>query len=99
MEMLVQLLRAIKIKAVAEKELLGFRVGAVLAVMRDDLFASFVRVAAVMANARKVVYHGAVEIEQEQICVDGIGERSTVVALVLVVPVFHGVVIGVSKRN
>ena len=67
--------------------------------MLNDFFAPFVGVGAVVAHARVVVHHGAVEVVQEQVGGDGVGQRGAVVALVLVIPVAHGVVIGIRKRD
>ena len=52
-----------------------------------------------MAHTGEVVDHGTVEIQQEQIRGDGIGQGGAVVALVLVVPVLHGIVVGVGQRD
>ena len=46
-----------------------------------------------------VVHHGAVEIQKEQIGGDGIRQSGTVVALVFVVPVLHGVMIGIRQGD
>ena len=67
--------------------------------MRDDLFAPCVGVAAVVPHAGVVVDHGTVEVQQEQIGRDGIGQRGAVVALVFVVPVLHRVVVRERERD
>ena len=67
--------------------------------MPDEFLAPGIGIAAVMAHAGIVVDHRAVEVPQEQVCCDGIGQRRSVIALVFVIPVAHGVVIGISKGD
>ena len=67
--------------------------------MRNDLFAPCIGITAVVADAGVVVDHRAVEIQQEQVCCDRIGQRSAVVALIFIVPVLHRIVIRICQRN
>ena len=67
--------------------------------LRDDLFPPLVGVAAVVADAGEVVDHGAVEVQEEEVRGDGIGEGGPVVAAILVVPVLHGVVVGIGQGD
>ena len=98
-EVVIELLCAVEIKAVTEQQQLGFRVYAVLFVVCNHLLAPCIGVAAVMPDAGVVVDHRAVEVQQEQIRRDRIGQRGAVVALILVVPVLHGVVIRKGEGN
>ena len=67
--------------------------------MRDDLLAPEIGVSAVVADARVVVRIRPVEIEEEQIGGDGVGQRRSVVPPVLVVPVGKREMIRIRQRD
>ena len=56
-EVIVELLCAVKIKAVAEQQQLSLGINAVLFVVSDHLLAPLIGIAAVVADACVVVYH------------------------------------------
>ena len=97
-EVVVKLLCAVKVQAIGEQQELGTRIDAVALVVLNDLFAPFIRIAGVMANAVVVVDHRTVEVHKEEVGGDGVGEGGTVITVILVIPVAHRVVVGVGER-
>ena len=97
--MFIELLRPVKIQAVAEQQLLGSCIDAIFLIMGQDLLAPYIRVAAVVANAGIVVHHGVIEVQQEQVRGDGIREGGSVIPPVFVIPVGHGIVVGIGQGN
>ena len=89
----------VKIQTVGEEQYLGPGVYAVLLEVPDHFLAPFVGVTAVMPDAGIVVDHGPVKVVKEQVRGDGVGQGGAVVAPVLIVPVGHGVVVGVGQRD
>ena len=94
-----KLLGTVEVKAVAEQEHFCFRIYAVAFVMLNHLLSPLVGIAAVVAYARIVINHRASEVEQEKVGCNRIGQRGTVVTVVLRVPILHSVVVGKRKRN
>ena len=64
-----------------------------------NFFAPLIRISAVVTYSCIVIHHRTVEIHQEKVCCYCIGQSRTVIALILVIPVFHSVVVCVGKRN
>ena len=97
LEVVKELLRAVKIETVGEQQQLCPGINAVALVVLDDLLAPFIRIARIVPHTVVVVDHGAVEVHQKQVGGDGIGQGGTVVAVVFVIPVAHCVVVGVGE--
>ena len=89
----------VKVQAVAEKQHLGPGIHAVFLEVADHLFAPYIGIPAVVADAGVVVDHGPVKIVEEQVRGDGVGQGGAVVPTVLIVPVGHGVVIGIGQGD
>ena len=97
--MVIEGLGLVKAQAVAEQELLGPGVHPVLFIVGNDLFPPFVGVAAVMADAGIVIDHGAVKVQQKKVRGHSIRQSRSVVPVVLVVPILHGIVVGIGQRD
>ena len=78
-EVFIELLRSVKIQAVAEQQLLAARVNAIFFIVRNDLFTPGVGISAVVPDAGIVVDHGPVKVVEEQVRGDGVGQGGAVV--------------------
>ena len=99
MEVIVERLSLIKGQTVTEQKQLVFRIHAKFFIMGNDLLSPFKGIATVMADAVKVIDHGTIEILQEQVCGDRICECRSIIALIFLIPVLKGIVIGVGQRD
>ena len=97
--MIVKGLGPVEIQAVGEQQQLGLGIRTEFFIVLDHLFAPLIGIAAVVADAGEVVDHGPVEVQQEQVGGQRVGEGGAVVAPILVVPVLQGIVVGIAQRD
>ena len=67
--------------------------------MCQDLLSPGVGIPAIMAHAGIVIHHGVIKVQQKQIRGDGVGKCRTVIAPVFIIPVSHGVMVGIGQRD
>jgi hypothetical protein len=91
--------RLLEVEAVGEDEPLGARIDAQLLVVGERLLAPDVRIAGIVAQAVEELGEVHVEVGEEGVHADDVGERRAEVAAVLLHPGFEGGALEVAQAN
>ena len=95
----IDFLGLIEIQRIGEEKRLSLWVNAIGTVMGEDLIGPDEWIAGVMTDAGVVIDHRAIEIPEEQVGGQGIGQGCAVIAPIFVIPVTHRVMVGVGERD
>ena len=97
MEMVIYFLCLIKIKTIAKEKCLSLGVNTQLFVVGNYLFAPFNGISAVMANSCIASSLKLIKIHKEKVCAESVCESCSIVALILIKPLFHRHLVRISK--